>query len=177
MLEHFFWLLEFKFKFEFYCLNPFSKYLNPIPKTPTLSPFQPIGLRSPAPTPASPTHSSRLAAQPAPASRPSSQQAQQPCKPAAAHQPAWPFGPSQPTAAAAPLSPRCEADLWGPLVIPELRVSPPRTPLPPPSPSGARFPVRGPHAKESARAFISCAAPRDTPHPSRPCLHRAPPEP
>jgi hypothetical protein len=25
MLVHFFWLLEFKFKFEFYCLNPFPK--------------------------------------------------------------------------------------------------------------------------------------------------------
>jgi hypothetical protein len=31
MLVHFFCLLEFKFKFEFICLNPFLKYLNPIP--------------------------------------------------------------------------------------------------------------------------------------------------
>jgi hypothetical protein len=29
MLEHYFWLLEFKFKFEFHCLNPF---LNPFSK-------------------------------------------------------------------------------------------------------------------------------------------------
>jgi hypothetical protein len=60
MLEHFFWLLEFKFKFEFYCLNPFLKYLNPIPKPLPLSPIQPTGLRSPAPQPA---------AQPAPTSQ------------------------------------------------------------------------------------------------------------
>jgi hypothetical protein len=31
MLVHFFCLLEFKLKFEFICLNPFLKYLNPIP--------------------------------------------------------------------------------------------------------------------------------------------------
>jgi hypothetical protein len=28
MLEHFFWLLEFKFKFEFHCLNTFPKIQN-----------------------------------------------------------------------------------------------------------------------------------------------------
>jgi hypothetical protein len=39
MLVHYFWLLEFKFKFEFYCLkpllpkmlNPFLFFLNPFP--------------------------------------------------------------------------------------------------------------------------------------------------
>jgi hypothetical protein len=34
MLVHCFWLLEFKFKFEFYCLNPFSNFLNLLPSLP-----------------------------------------------------------------------------------------------------------------------------------------------
>jgi hypothetical protein len=152
--------------------NPFLKYLNPIPKTPTLSPIQPTGLCSRAPALASPTRSSRLAVQPAPVSRPSSRARQQPrTSPLGLSAQASP----RPPPLFSPLA--AEADLWGPLVIPELRASPPRTPPPPPSPSGARFPVHGPHAKESARAFISCAAPRDAPHLSRPCLHRVPPEP
>jgi hypothetical protein len=46
MLEHYFWLLEFKFKFEFHCLNPFQ------PKTLPFPPFQPIWPRSPTPRPA-----------------------------------------------------------------------------------------------------------------------------
>jgi hypothetical protein len=71
MLEHFFWLLEFKFKFEFHCLNPFLKPLFKIsetfpftPKPPILSgpniasgpsvgsPPVPLFLFSPAPAPA-----------------------------------------------------------------------------------------------------------------------------
>jgi hypothetical protein len=38
MLVHFFCLLEFKFRFEFSCLNPFVAILNPkpFPLTPTL---------------------------------------------------------------------------------------------------------------------------------------------
>jgi hypothetical protein len=49
MLEHFFWLLEFKFKFEFYCLNPFSKLPKPS-SLPTLFllRFQPNTPSSPA---------------------------------------------------------------------------------------------------------------------------------
>jgi hypothetical protein len=52
MLVHFFWLLEFKFKFEFHCLNPFQTQ-NQIPKpsTPT-HPTYPI-LFGPATQPAS----------------------------------------------------------------------------------------------------------------------------
>jgi hypothetical protein len=46
MLVHFFCLLEFKFKFEFICLNPFIKYLNPIPKPLPLS--SPPACASPA---------------------------------------------------------------------------------------------------------------------------------
>jgi hypothetical protein len=53
MLVHYFWLLEFKFKFEFYCLNPFLKYLNPFP-LPTLS----LSLFNP------PTYPARSAFQP-----------------------------------------------------------------------------------------------------------------
>jgi hypothetical protein len=37
MLVHFFWLLEFKFKFEFNWLNPFSKPKTPNTQTSTLS--------------------------------------------------------------------------------------------------------------------------------------------
>jgi hypothetical protein len=52
MLVHFFWLLEFKFKFEFHCLNPFQTQ-NQNSQTLLLSLpypflFQPTGLRSPA---------------------------------------------------------------------------------------------------------------------------------
>jgi hypothetical protein len=38
---HFFWLLEFKFKFEFYCLNPFQTQTlipKPYPIYPTFQP-------------------------------------------------------------------------------------------------------------------------------------------
>jgi hypothetical protein len=41
MLVHFFWLLEFKFKFEFYCLNPFQTQTlipKPYPIYPTFQP-------------------------------------------------------------------------------------------------------------------------------------------
>jgi hypothetical protein len=49
MLVHCFWLLEFKFKFEFYCLNPFSKFPKPF-SLPTLFllHLQPSALSSPA---------------------------------------------------------------------------------------------------------------------------------
>jgi hypothetical protein len=49
MLVHCFWLLEFKFKFEFYCLNPFSKFPKPS-SLPTLFllGFQPNTPSSPA---------------------------------------------------------------------------------------------------------------------------------
>jgi hypothetical protein len=49
MLVHCFWLLEFKFKFEFYCLNPFSKFPKPF-SLPTLFllRFQPNTPSSPA---------------------------------------------------------------------------------------------------------------------------------
>jgi hypothetical protein len=39
MLVHYFWLLEFKFKFEFYCLKPFAKMLNPFSISLTFFPF------------------------------------------------------------------------------------------------------------------------------------------
>jgi hypothetical protein len=39
MLVHFFCLLEFKFKFEFFCLNPFS--IKPLNSNPTLFPLLP----------------------------------------------------------------------------------------------------------------------------------------
>jgi hypothetical protein len=55
MLEHFFWLLEFKFKFEFYCLKPlFKKILNPFsfflyPFPPPLLAQQPAASRASQP--------------------------------------------------------------------------------------------------------------------------------
>jgi hypothetical protein len=51
MLVHYFWLLEFKLKFEFYCLNPFLKIPKPF-SLPTLFllHFQPSTLSSPAAT-------------------------------------------------------------------------------------------------------------------------------
>jgi hypothetical protein len=52
MLEHFFWLLEFKSKFEFYCLKPhFKKMLNPFSFF--LYPFPPSSPTQPAAAPAS----------------------------------------------------------------------------------------------------------------------------
>jgi hypothetical protein len=51
MLVHCFWLLEFKFGFEFYCLKPFLKIPKPF-SLPTLFllHFQPSTLGSPAAT-------------------------------------------------------------------------------------------------------------------------------
>jgi hypothetical protein len=94
MLEHFFWLLEFKFKFEFYCLkplfkkmlNPFSFFLYPFPPS---SPAASRGPRKPANSPARQQQVAAALTAPAtqrfgPASRPSS------C-----------FGPPQPLPASA----------------------------------------------------------------------------
>jgi hypothetical protein len=56
----------------------------------------------------------------------------------------------------------CAADPWGPLVIPELGSFTSWTPPPPPPEFGwSTPPPHSPHGKESARAFISCTAPRD----------------
>jgi hypothetical protein len=51
MLVHFFWLLEFKFKFEFYLLNPFQTQ-NQIPKPFFLLPYPCYLLTQPASFPA-----------------------------------------------------------------------------------------------------------------------------
>jgi hypothetical protein len=155
MLEHYFWLLEFKFKFEFHCLNPFPKikHLNPIPIYSTLFPIQPIRPRS-------------LAARTAAVGRSPFPPAQQPSFAPAAQLPAAHLALNRQLACAGPAgraaaAPPAEADSGGPLVIPELRASPPRTPPPPSSPSGARFPVRGPHAKESSRDYLRPLPPLD----------------
>jgi hypothetical protein len=80
MLEHCFWLLEFKFKFEFHCLNPFQtpkpKFLNPIPKTPTLFPIQPIRPRSPTRAQQQPRSPPAASRPPPRASQPAAQPAQ-----------------------------------------------------------------------------------------------------
>jgi hypothetical protein len=113
MLVHCFWLLEFKFKFEFYCLNPFSKFPKPS-SLPTL-----FLLRFQPNTPSSPaaarflfflfTLQAGLAAQQA--SR-------------ASHQPAQPRQP--------PPVPWV-ADPWVPLVIPPAAVvTDPDSSAPPP---------------------------------------------
>jgi hypothetical protein len=57
MLEHFFWLLEFKFQFEFYLLNPFQTQTL-IPKTPKIPNLNPIS----KPLPSSPTQQQACAA-------------------------------------------------------------------------------------------------------------------
>jgi hypothetical protein len=106
---------------------------------------------------------------------PPSDAAQQPA--CACAQPSKAAGPVPPAHSPASASLPAVAGRRGPPVIPKLHPSPPRTPPPPPSPSEARLPVRGPHAKGPPQPFISCAAPRDAPHPSRPCLHQALPKP
>jgi hypothetical protein len=149
MLEHYFWLLEFKFKFEFHCLNPFQtqsqKYLNPIPKTPTLFPIQPIRPRSPTPRPAA-ACSSQLA-----------QQSRSPARPAASTRAtaqrrfvAHLAQLSRPTAASRSPPPPAVADSGDPPVIPSVPSSPTRTP------SRRRLGVhlRHAHAKESARDYL-----------------------
>jgi hypothetical protein len=94
MLEQFFWLLEFKFKFEFYCLKPlFQKNAKPFLFLPLpLSPSSPTASRGPRKPASSPARQQQAAAAltaPAtqrfgPASRPSSR-----------------FGPPQPLPASA----------------------------------------------------------------------------
>jgi hypothetical protein len=80
MLEHFFWLLEFKFRFEFYfCLNLFqTQTLIPKPLN-----YPPYLLVQPSRRPAQ-----------QPACAPAQTSKQQAAATAAAAQPAWPFGPA-----------------------------------------------------------------------------------
>jgi hypothetical protein len=105
MLMHYFWLLELKFKFEFYLFEAFAKTL--IPKPQTLNPFPPSsptasrGPRKPASSPARQQQAAAALTAPAtqrfgPASRPTSR-----------------FSPPQPLPVSAAV-----ADLGDPPVIP-----------------------------------------------------------
>jgi hypothetical protein len=195
MLEHYFWLLEFKFKFEFHCLNPFLNPFSKLAKPSHLS-LSPPFLSGPrfacGPSAGSSSvplflfsggHAQQPSSQlrkPSPA-RPFSQRrrplACAASGPAAA-QPSWPSGPRRRQPAPRLCAP-CAADLWGPGVIPYLASASSRT-LPPPESERSLPPSRGPHAKESTPGLFKRAAAlgrptRDpVPYPP-PC--RAPPKP
>jgi hypothetical protein len=66
------------------------------------------------------------------------------------------------TAQPAPPPPAVD-DRRGPPVIPKVRPSPPRTLLPPPSPSEARLPMHGPHAKAGSPGYLSRPPPLEPP--------------
>jgi hypothetical protein len=179
MLEHYFWLLEFKFKFEFHCLNPFSKikYLNPIPKTPT--PF-------PLPAPAcavqqQPSSAAGRRSRPRPSQRGPTQQLRKPAR-ASSRAPAHlafrpkPVRGNRRPALPLPLRLTCGVR-WS---SPTPHRPPPELRRRRPSPSEARFPVRGPHTKESARDYLRPPPPprpptRDTRRPPPPAPHPAKP--
>jgi hypothetical protein len=126
MLVHFFCLLEFKFRFEFFlCLNPFQnpkpKFLNYFP----LNPFLPS-----KPNPAKGLRSSPLAHRPSPASQQATAPPRVPAR--LALRPSWPSsprpaacsrsGPSDPDPTRPVAAARaCAADQGGPLVIPFAR--------------------------------------------------------
>jgi hypothetical protein len=159
MLEHYFWLLEFKFKLEFHCLNPFPKikHLNPIPN-PYPSPIQPTGLAAAQQQQLAP------AAQRAahlPASEP------QPAAQAAAQQPPSPLGLSaQPAHQRRSRSPPPRSvPLTGgvPTSSPTPRRPPPGLRRRRPCLGGARLPVHGPHAKGPPQSFISRPPPPGPP--------------
>jgi hypothetical protein len=163
MLVHFFCLLEFKFNFEFICLESFSKYLNPIPNPYPFPAQQARPVAGLAPQPAQP----RAAAQPSnwpkapcsPAPHPPSASSRLSFRPKPAHL------PPQPLPASAP----CAADGWDPRVIPHLGSLPSRT--------RARVRPRpasplqlGPHAKAEPLAYLRPPPPpgRASQNPSRP---------
>jgi hypothetical protein len=155
MLEHYFWLLEFKFKFEFYCLNPFLKYLNPISNPYPFPPLQSTGLRKPNPAASRAARTSLTAARQhsrpplAPAAQPARPNPatahacprQQPCRPP--HPPSAParlaFRPKQAHGHRRSALPAAEADDRGPPVIPFLATGSTRTPPPAPSPPRVRI--------------------------------------
>jgi hypothetical protein len=174
MLVHFFCLLEFKFKFEFFCLKPFS--IKPLNSYPTLFPLlpQPISPAAQHPLqPMQPSTRSSPCSLAGPAGQPSGRRLhRQPASmraPAAQRASACQASPARPpsrflprTAQPAPPPPAVD-DRRGPPVIPKLRPSPPRTPLPPPSPSEARLPMRGPHAKAGSPGYLSRPPPLEPP--------------
>jgi hypothetical protein len=130
MLVHCFWLLEFKFKFEFYCLNPFSNFLN-------LLPSLPYSFFAFSPTP--------LVAQQQPIFFFSFYPASRPCDPAS--QPRDP--PASPAAPTASHLPRPGSLTRGsrPSSLPR-RSSPLRTPPRPPPESGWSTPPRAWRARQ-----------------------------
>jgi hypothetical protein len=150
MLVHFFCLLEFKFRFEFYCLNPFLAIQNPkplFPYTPYPRQAQPVLAPNPPSAPARAAAGRRSPLNPALQPNPAAGLAPQPNSPPAfARSPARP--PAQFCAARGPASPPVRlpasapsvADQWGLLVIPELGSSPTRTR------PRRRLGVRAPHA-------------------------------
>jgi hypothetical protein len=153
MLEHLFWLLEFKFRFEFICLNPFLK---PKPQMPKPSTFIKLILHHPAHQAAA----ARLRTSPnqqAPA-----QQPRRPRSPpsAAAAGVSGPAGPLSPPPRPVPLTGGT------PVSSPSSSSSPTRTHL------RRRHRVRprpasplqlGPHAKAAPLAYLSAP-----PHPGPP---------
>jgi hypothetical protein len=147
MLAHCFWLLEFKFRFEFYCLKPFlKKSLNLLSSLPySFFVFSPTLLA---------TRAARL------------QQPAQP--PARVRRPRRPFGPAnrrrQP---ASPPPPRAAYDRWTPPVIPDLPCpsrTRPRVRLAAAAESVLHTPPpRGPHAKEPRPGYLSRPPPPGSP--------------
>jgi hypothetical protein len=141
MLEHFFWLLEFKFKFEFYCLKPFLKFPKPFSSPyPIPFSFQPTHPIQPAQQrqPSRPPHPPRPPSSPAARSslRPSSPQLRlRPSSHASriSQQCSGPFGLPARQAAVAPLSPRPQRLTAGACVSSPSPVVPdPDTGAPPP---------------------------------------------